>query len=360
MTIYRLRPARLNMKFAQMALATTLSCATTSLTGTAQAAPASEVNIYSLREPALIEPLLKAFEARTGIKANIVFAKDGLIERLSAEGRNSPADVLLTNEFALLLQAKEAGVTRAVTSPKLQAAIPPELRDPDGHWFGLTRRARVIYASKDRVKTDTLTYEQLADPEWKGRICIRSGQYTYNTSLIASLIAHKGEAWTETWLKGLKANLAKKPSGGDRDQAKFVFEGKCDIGIGNTYYIGAMATNDRKPEEKQWVASIKVIFPNASDRGTHVNISGAAVTAHAPHAAQAQQLLEFLAEREAQQLYASANNEYPARADVAASPTVASWGGLKADAMPLATWARFRKKASELVDKVGFDDGPGT
>ena len=321
---------------------------------------AGEVNIYSLREPALIDPLLKAFEARTGIKSNIVFAKDGLIERLSAEGRNSPADVLLTNEFALLLQAKDAGVTRAVESASLVAAIPARLRDSEGHWFGLTMRARVVYAAKDRVTQTGITYEELAEPKWKGRICIRSGQYTYNTAMIASLIAHKGEAWTETWLKGVKANLAKKPSGGDRDQAKFIFEGKCDIGIGNTYYIGAMAANTRKPEEQQWAAALKVLFPNATDRGTHVNISGAAVALHAPHPAEAVRLLEFLAEPEAQKLYADANNEYPVRADVAPSATVASWGPLKADPMPLAEWAKLRKKASEMVDKVGFDDGPAS
>ena len=326
----------------------------------ARAADASNVvNIYSYREPGLIDPLLKAFEASTGIKANVVFAKDGLIERLAAEGRNSPADILLTNEFSLLLQAKEAGVTRAVTSANLTAAIPASLRDPEGHWFGLTQRARVIYASKERVPETSITYEELAEPKWKGRICVRSGQYSYNTALIASLIAHKGEAWTETWLKGVKANLARKPSGGDRDQAKFVFEGKCDIGIGNTYYFGAMATNDRKPEEKQWVASLKVLFPNAADRGSHVNVSGAAVTLNAPHAEQAVKLMEFLAAPDAQKLYASANHEYPVRADVPASDLVRSWGPLKADPIPLADWVKLRKKASELVDKVGFDEGPG-
>ena len=325
----------------------------------ASATAASEVNIYSFREPSLIDPILKAFELETGIKTNIVFAKNGLIERLAAEGRNSPADVLLTNDFALLLQAKEAGVTRAVASPALDAAIPARLRDPQGQWFGLTMRARVIYAARDRVPEQTITYEDLVDPKWKGRLCTRSGQYSYNTALFASLIAHHGEAWTETWLKGVKANLARKPSGGDRDQAKFIFEGSCDIALGNTYYIGAMATNDGKPEEIKWAASIKVLFPNAADRGAHVNISGASVTAHAPHAAEAVKLLEFLAGARAQQLYASANNEYPVRGDVAPSAVVASWGPLKGDPIPLSDWAALRRKASELVDKVGFDDGPG-
>jgi iron(III) transport system substrate-binding protein len=321
---------------------------------------AGEVNIYSYREPALIEPLLKTFEAETGIKANVVFAKDGLIERLAAEGRNSPADVLLTNEFALLLQAKDAGVTQAVASPQLETAVPASLRDPAGHWFGLTQRARVVYAAKDRVQANAISYEELADPKWKGRICIRSGQYTYNTSLFASLIARHGEAWTEGWLRGVKANLARKPSGGDRDQAKFIFEGKCDIAIGNTYYIGAMAQNDKKPEEKEWAAAIKVLFPNAGDRGSHVNISGAAVAKHAPHKAQAVRLIEFLADAKAQALYAAANNEYPVKPGVAPSAIVQRWGALKADPLPLAEWAKHRKKASELVDKVAFDDGPSS
>ena len=321
---------------------------------------ASEVRIYSYREPGLIDPILKSFELATGITTYIVFAKAGLVERLAAEGRNSPADLLLTNDFALLLQAKEAGVTQATASATLDAAIPAHLRDPQGHWFGLTLRARVIYAAKDRVSLDAITYEELSEPKWKGRLCTRSGQYSYNTALFASLIAHHGVAWTETWLRGVKANLARKPSGGDREQAKFVFEGKCDIALGNTYYIAAMAANDGKPEEKKWAAAIKVLFPNAADRGVHVNISGAAVTAHAPHPAEAVRLLEFLADAQAQQLYASDNNEYPVRAGVAASAVVSGWGPLKGDPIALANWAALRKTASELVDKVGFDDGPGS
>ena len=321
---------------------------------------AETVNVYSYRETALIDPLLKAFEAKSGIKVNVIYGKDGLIERIAAEGRNSPADVLLTNEFALLLTARDAGITQPVRSPALEAAIPAEYRDPDGQWFGLTRRARVIYASRERVKQEAITYEELADPKWKGRICSRSGQYTYNTSLIASIIAHKGEAFAESWLKGVKENLAQKPSGGDRDQAKFVFEGKCDLGIGNTYYMGAMQQNEKKSEEKQWASSIKLLFPNANERGTHVNISGAAVTRHAPNAQNAIKLLEYLAGVEAQKVYAAANNEYPVRNDVAPSDLVKSWGDLKSDKMPLDTWAKLRKRASELVDKVGFDNGPSS
>jgi iron(III) transport system substrate-binding protein len=341
-------------------IAAIIAFAATLLPAAPGAVAAGVVNVYSYREAALIEPLLKAFEAKTGIKVNTVYGKDGLIERIAAEGRNSPADVLLTNEFALLLAARDAGITQGIKTPVVEANIPAEYRDPEGHWFGLTRRARVVYASKERVKQDAISYEELADPKWKGKICSRSGQYTYNTSLIASIIAHKGEAYAEKWLKAVKENLAQKPSGGDRDQAKFIYEGRCDIGIGNTYYMGAMMKNEKKPEEQKWAASIKLLFPNAAERGAHVNISGAAITKNAPNKASAIKLVEFLAGVEAQQTYAAANNEYPVRPDVAPSKIVQSWGELKADKIPLADWARFRKKASELVDKVGFDNGPSS
>jgi iron(III) transport system substrate-binding protein len=214
-----------------------------------RAAAAQEVNVYSYREPQLVEPMLNAFTEATGIKVNLIFAKEGLVERMAAEGRNSPADVLLTNEFAFLTQTKAAGSTQAVKSDALEAAIPAALRDPEGHWFGLTRRARVVYASKDRVKADTITYEELADPKWKGRICTRSGQHTYNIALIASMIAHHGEQKAEAWLKGLKENLARKPAGGDREGVRDVQAGLCDVAIGNTYYMAAMLKN---PDQKAW------------------------------------------------------------------------------------------------------------
>ncbi|MFA5950779.1 MAG: Fe(3+) ABC transporter substrate-binding protein [Hyphomicrobium sp.] len=324
----------------------------------AEAPRAAEVvNVYSYREPGLIEPLLKAFTQKTGIAANMVFAKDGLVERLAAEGRNSPADVLLTNEFGFLVQAKAAGVTQPVKSEAIEQAIPATLRDPEGHWFAVTRRARVVYASKDRVKQDTITYEELAEPKWKGRVCIRSGQHTYNIALIAAMIAHHGEDKAEAWLTGLKNNLARKPAGGDREGVRDVQAGLCDIAIGNTYYMAAMQAN---PDQKAWADAVRIIFPNAGDRGTHVNISGAAVAANAPHQANAVKLLEFLVSPEAQQLYAEKNGEYPAVGGVEASALVQSWGPLKPDPLPLADVAALRKKASELVDKVRFDAGPSS
>jgi iron(III) transport system substrate-binding protein len=325
------------------------------LAGLGSASAAGEVNIYSYREPGLIDPLLAAFSKETGIKANVVFAKDGLIERLAAEGRNSPADLLLTNESGLLLQAVAAGVTQPVRSAVLESAIPPELRDPAGHWFGLTRRARVVYASKERVKQDRITYEDLADPKWRNKICIRSGQHTYNVALVASMIAHHGEEETEKWLTGLKANLARKPAGGDREAVRDVKAGLCDLAVGNTYYMAAMLKN---PEQKQWADAVRIIFPNADDRGTHVNVSGASLTANAPNKANALRLLEFLVSPEAQRIYAEANGEYPVVAGVPASPLVASWGPLRADPLPLTRIAELRKRASELIDRVQFDQGP--
>jgi iron(III) transport system substrate-binding protein len=273
---------------------------------------------------------------------------------MAAEGRNSPADVLLTNEFAFLTQAKAAGVTQPVNSAALEKAIPASLRDPEGHWFGLTRRARVIYASKDRVKADTVTYEELADPKWKGRICTRSGQHTYNIALIASMIAHHGEEKAEEWLRGLKENLARKPAGGDREGVRDVQAGLCDIAIGNTYYMAAMLKN---PDQKAWADAVKIIFPNAEGRGTHVNISGMALAANAPNREAAMKLMEFLASPTSQKLYAEVNSEYPVVAGIEESPLVKSWGLLKPDPLPLSRIAELRKKASELVDKVKFDSG---
>ncbi len=329
------------------ALACTLWCAP-ALAGEA-------VNIYSYREPKLIEPLLKNFTDKTGIKTNVVFANTGLIERLTAEGKNSPADLLLTNEFGLLLQATAAGVTAPVKSGILEKHIPAEIRDPANQWFGLTRRARIVYASKDRVKQNAITYEELADPKWRGKICVRSGQHTYNVSLIASMIAHHGAEKAEAWLQGLKANLARKPAGGDRDQVRDVQAGLCDLAIGNTYYMVAMQSS---PDQKVWADAVKILFPNAGDRGTHVNISGMALTANAPNKANAVKLMEHLVSDEAQKIYAEANGEYPAVAGIKASSLVEAWGPLKADSLALAKLAEFRKQASELVDKVAFDQGP--
>jgi iron(III) transport system substrate-binding protein len=326
----------------------------------ARATEPGEVNIYSYRQPYLISPLLKEFTDETGIKVNVIFAEKGLIERIQAEGRNSPADVLLTVDIGNLTQATAAGVAQPISSATLDAEIPQAYRAADNEWFGLTRRARVVYASKERVKQDAITYEELADPKWRGKICIRSGQHVYNVALIASMIAHHGEDWTEVWLKGVKANLARKPAGDDRLQVKGVYAGECDLAIGNTYYMGAMLKNDKEPEQKAWADSVNMLFPNSGDRGTHVNVSGAVVAKYAPHRDNAVKLIEFLASDKGQEMYADVNNEYPVKEGVPWSPLVKSWGDFKPDPISLNEIADLRKKASELVDKVGFDEGPSS
>jgi len=330
----------------------------TPLARSAQAA--GEVNIYSYRQPYLINPLLEAFTRETGIKTNVIFAKKGLIERMKAEGQNSPADVLLTVDIGRLTGAVDAGISQAVSSPVLAENIPVSDRDSRNHWFGLTRRARVVYASRERVAQNAITYEELADPKWKGRICIRSGQHVYNVAMTAAIIAHNGEAAAKKWLEGLKGNLARKPSGNDRAQVKGVYSGECDIAIGNTYYMGKMQTNEKKPEQKKWAASVKVLFPNSAGRGTHMNLSGMVLGKYAPNRANAVKLMEFLSGDKAQALYASYNFEYPVKPGVAWSGLVKSWGDFKADAIPLEKVARFRKRASEIVDEVAFNDGPGS
>ncbi|MCP8896879.1 Fe(3+) ABC transporter substrate-binding protein [Shinella daejeonensis] len=330
--------------------------------GMAMAAPAfadGEVNIYSYRQPDLIQPLLEEFEKETGIQTNVLFLDKGLVERIRAEGANSPADVILTVDISRLTEAVEGGVTQPVTDDEIiNKDIPAHFRDPGGNWFGLTTRGRVVYASKERVAQDEITYEELADPKWKGKICTRDGQHSYNIGLIASMIAHHGDAKTEEWLRGVKNNLARKPDGGDRDQAKAIMAGECDLALGNTYYVGLMMTNEKEPEQKDWAAAIKVLFPNNGDRGTHVNISGMALAKNAPNKENAIKLMEFLSAGTAQQIYAEQVYEYPVLPGAEPSDVVKSFGAINPDTLALSEIAANRKKASELVDKVGFNDGP--
>jgi iron(III) transport system substrate-binding protein len=322
------------------------------------AAQAQSVNLYTAREPALIKPVLDEFTKDTGVKVNVVFAQNGLEERIAAEGANSPADLLLTVDVSKLVQATEMGITQKINSPALNSAVPAAYRDAGGQWYAATLRARVIYASKERVKDQAITYEELADPKWKGKICIRDGQNAYNTSLFAAAVARMGPVRAEEWLKGVKANLAKKPSGGDREVAKDIAAGQCDIGIGNTYYMGLML--NREPERKAWADAVRVIYPTFTGGGSHVNISGFALAKHAPNRADAVKLAEWLVSDKAQALYARQNFEHPVRLGVALDPTVQSFGELKPDSTPLAEIAKNRKMASDLVDKVGFNAGPGS
>ncbi|MBV2184211.1 MAG: Fe(3+) ABC transporter substrate-binding protein, partial [Rhizobium sp.] len=270
-----------------------------------------EVNIYSYRQPELIQPVIDAFTKETGIEANVLFLDKGLVERIAAEGANSPADVILTVDIGRLVEAKDGGVTQPLENEIINKDIPAQYRDPAGEWFGLTTRGRVVYASKERVPETAITYEELVDPKWKGRICMRDGQHSYNIGLFASMVAHHGAEYTEKWLTGLKQNLARKPDGNDRGQAKAIMSGECDLALGNTYYVGLMMTNEKDPEEKEWAAATKILFPNTADRGTHVNISGMALAKYAPNKDNAVKLMEFLSSGKAQEIYAQQVFEYP-------------------------------------------------
>ncbi|MGE0037562.1 MAG: Fe(3+) ABC transporter substrate-binding protein [Xanthobacteraceae bacterium] len=316
-------------------------------------AQSGEVNVYSYRESKLIQPLFEAFTKDTGIKVNVISASSGLEQRIKAEGANSPADVLLTVDIGRIEDAVRAGVSQPIKSETLDKIVPAQYRDPEGHWYGISARARVVYASKQRVPQTALTYEELADPKWKGKICIRSGQHIYNNALFAAYIAHHGEAKTEEWLKGLKANLAQKPSGGDRETARDIAAGKCDLGIGNTYYWALM--NNKDPDKKAWADATKVILPTFQGDGTHVNLSAVLLARHAPNKANALKLIEWLAGEKAQHMYADMNYEYPIRAGIAINPTIAGYGQLKPDSLPLSKIADHKKAAANLVDKVGFD-----
>jgi iron(III) transport system substrate-binding protein len=317
-------------------------------------AAANEVNIYTYREGKLIQPLFDAFSQDTGIKVNSISASSGLEQRIKTEGANSPADVLLTVDIGRLEEAVQLGITQPIKSAVLDQVVPAQYRDPEGHWYGVSMRARVAYASKPRVQQTALSYEELAGPNWKGKVCIRSGQHIYNIALIAAVIVKHGEAQAEQWLRGLKANLAQKPSGGDRETARDVAAGKCDLGIGNTYYWALM--NDKEPDKKTWADATKVILPTFQGGGTHVNISGLVLAKNAPNKANALRFVEWMVGEKAQQMHADLNYEYPVRAGIPINKTIAGYGPLKADTMSLSQIAANRKKASELVDKVGFNN----
>jgi iron(III) transport system substrate-binding protein len=318
------------------------------------AAQANEVNVYTYREAKLIQPLFEAFTQDTGIKVNVISAGSGLEQRIKTEGANSPADVLLTVDIGRLEEAVELGITQPLKSDVVDKAVPAQYRDPEGHWYGMAMRARVVYASKERVQQNTLTYEDLADAKWKGKICIRSGQHIYNIALIAAMIVKHGEPAAEQWLRGVKGNLAQKPAGGDRETARDIAAGKCDLGVANTYYWALM--NDKETERKPWAEATKVIMPTFQGGGTHVNISGVVLAKHAPNKANAVKFIEWMVSEKAQQMHADLNYEYPARAGIPVNKTIAGYGALKADTMTLSQVAANRKKASELVDKVGFNN----
>jgi iron(III) transport system substrate-binding protein len=314
------------------------------------------VNVYSGRRQENIEPLFKAFTQKTGIEVKAIYESNRLIERLEKEGDRSPADVMLTIDVGRLVEAADKGLAQPVTSPAVLEKIPPNLRDANNLWFGTGMRARVVYASKARVKQQSISYEELADPKWKGKVCIRAGDHPYNLGLLGAMIAHKGEAQARKWLEGLKANLVVKPGGDDRTQAKRVWAGECDLGIGNTFYVGLMQTNETEPEQKEWAAAMRIIFPSSPDFGTHVNVSGVLMTKHAPNAANALAMIEFLASDEGQSLMADGNFEYPVNPALKPSKIVAAWGAFTPDKLNVAAIGKYQEAARKLVAETHFND----
>ncbi len=330
----------------------TRSAVLIALTAASFSTLAEEVNIYSFRQAFLIEPIMEKFTEETGIKVNILFSKKGLIERVKREGELSPADLVLTTDISRLVKLTSQDLTQAVSSNTLNKNIPSQYRDPDNHWFALTTRVRNIYSSSERVGPVDITYQDLASPEFKGKICTRSGKHPYNVSLVASVIAHEGEAKAKVWLEAVKANLARKPQGNDRAQVKAVKDGLCDYALGNNYYLGKMVNN---PKQVSWAEAVNINFPNQATTGSHVNVSGVVLAKYAPNKANAVKLMEFLSGNVAQQMYAEVNYEYPVKNDVQPSKLVASWGKFKADVLPLADIAKQHKAAVKLLDEVKFD-----
>ena len=315
---------------------------------------AEEVNVYSYRQPKLIEPMLDVFTEDTGIKVNVLYAKKGMLERLKSEGANTPADLVFTVDIGRLSDVKNADLSQAISSEVLNANIPDSQRDDEGHWYGLTQRARIIVASKDRVDPgDILSYEDLASDKMKGRVCTRSGKHAYMIGLTAMMIAYHGEPKAQAWATGLKANLARKPQGNDRAQVKAIKEGECDVAVINHYYMFNML-ND--PKQAPWAESVNVIFPNQSDRGTHMNISGMAMTKYAKNSENALKLMEYLASGKAQKMYSEVNGEYPVQAGVEWSDQLKLWGEFKRDDIDLTEIATNRGTAIKLMDRVAYDN----
>ena len=318
------------------------------------------VNIYTNRERDLIQPLMDMFYQETGIKVNMLFSKSsGLIERLRLEGVSSPADILLLTNAHGLISAVKNYVARPLGTSEsiydnLTRNVQDSLLDPDKHYIPLSMRARVIYASRDRVKSDEITtYEDLASSKWKGRICTRKGKHPYNLGLFASMLIHNGDEYTTEWINGMKANLARTPQGNDRAQVKAIWSGECDISLGNTYYMGVMQ-ND--PTQKEWASSAYIVFPKFKNGGTYVDISGAVVTRYSKRIDNAIALLEFMLSPEAQQLYTEVNFEYPVTRGVQVSDQVSEWGELKPDQALFSDIALSRIKALDIVEGSGFDE----
>lgn len=338
-----------------MGLSLRLSTATLAIVMAAGTVQAAEVNVYTSRKDHLIKPVLEDFTKDTGIKVNMLSAsEDQLLERLKTEGANSPADLLIVTDAANLHKARVAGVLQPIKSDTLDKNVPAAFRDPQGYWYGLTARSRVIFYAKDRVKPGEITsYEDLADPKWKGRICMRSSSAAYNQSLLAGIIAVHGPAKAETWAKGVTENMARKPQGGDRDQISAVAAGQCDLAVANTYYYGGMITSE-KEAEREAAAKVGVLFPNQDGRGAHMNVSGGGLTVSAKHKSEAVKLLEYLSGPKAQAVFAQANNEFPILPGAPQSPVTQAWGTFKPESLNVAMLGENSAEAIRIFDRVGW------
>jgi iron(III) transport system substrate-binding protein len=323
-------------------------------------AAAGQVTVYSSRESEYVEPLLRVFESLTGHRVTFVYVGPDILPRLKKEGDQAKADLLIASDFSQLVYARQGGFTRATSIMALKDRIPDVYRDASGHWFALTRRARVLVvpANKEQLPTaEEPRYEDLADPAFKGRVCLDSGYHPDNIALVASIIAHDGEEEAENWLTSVKANLVGKPTGDDSDQIKAVAAGKCDVAVVNSYHV-ALMLKSKLPWAKAAAEGVRVLMPNIRDRGTHVTISGMALAAKARNVQEAELLMDFLTSRPAQKIFAQDNEEYPAREDEKPSALVAGWGALEAENIPLNHLALLFPTAVELIKRSRFDFGP--
>ena len=315
-----------------------------------------EINIYSHRQPFLINPFLEAFTNETGIKTNVVYSKSGLAQRLQSEGENSPADVILTVDIGRLYIYEDKNLLASIKSKKLDKNIPNHLKSPNNTWFGLSKRSRIIIISKDKIdKGEISRIEDLADPKWKGKICSRPGSHVYNRALMASMIASHGEIEAENWAKGLDNNFARRPQGNDRAQVKAIYEGECDIAIINNYYFGKLKYSE-DPKQREWVKNLALIYPNQNygDRGAHINISGGGVAKFSKNKEAAINLLEFLSSSRAQKLYGEINFEYPVNPNVSPSDELISWGKFREDKLKIIKIAELAPLAQKIIDRVGW------
>ncbi len=315
---------------------------------------AQEINVYSARHYESDIAIFKTFTGLTGIKVNVIEGgASELIERILAERENSPADLLITADAGRLWRAEQLGLFQSVESPILDT-LPENLRHPEGLWFGLSKRTRVIFYNPNTVSADELSsYEDLANQKWKGRICVRSSNHIYNQSLMSAMIEHMGAEAAEKWAEGIVSNFARKPQGGDRDQIKAVASGECDIAIANSYYYGAML-NSSDPRESESASKVAIFFPNQADYGVHINISGTGVLKHAPNPENAVRLIEYLISAEAQQVFAEVNNEYPVVDGVPIAATLQSWGNFKSDEINVSIYGLNNTKAVQIFDRVNW------